>query len=97
MVALVPPQHRVLFRAKALKCASACVLFALLAALALGVLFHVGADLAIWVLWVGMACAGVALLTAIGTVACRIFETPQEVSVPDYRKGLSVIHLNRKD
>jgi hypothetical protein len=88
MTTIVPPrqtrkQRKVLRRVNAYWSAQGCVVFGVLAVAAFIARVQVGASLAAPVQLLGLGAAVLALVSAMGAVVFRVFETPREVTVRD--------------
>ncbi|TLZ23543.1 MAG: hypothetical protein E6K29_18475 [Gammaproteobacteria bacterium] len=88
MTTIVPPrqtrkERKVLRRVNAYWCAQGSVVFGVLAVAAFIARVQVGASLSASVQLLGLGAAVLALVSAMGAVVFRVFETPREITVRD--------------
>ena len=76
-------QRKVLRRVNAYWCAQGCVVFGVLAVAAFVARVQIGASLPVSLQLLGLGAAVLALVSAMGAVVFRVFETPREITVRD--------------
>jgi len=105
MANIVPPQEtpiqlRIMRRAKTRRCSQLCLAFCVIAVGVLIARLEFGDRLPIWAPLIGVACVGLAVVAALGAVAYRFVETPEEVTVTStfrWPRHGEVLWLKRKE